>query len=491
MRREPNNLFLLIGALLVPMVAAFLSVQLTILSILLLVATFGVVFIRVTQPEIPIFILAVSSTFVLNNAFTVFRGLSITDVVLMGALTIQIRVILRYHLWDGLLRDPVFWGMMIFMISGLIGAAFSNLLFIETITDALRWGMILLFYIYGRSLINHPRQPLVAAIALGIVLGGIATSVVGMYEIAIRQTIDFPSLTTTNMGTNIRATGLANNTATNATGEYLAFALPWVIWGFNSSKAIYTRFFYLIAGIIIPIGLVITVSRGGFLAAGFAILVYFMLSSGRFKLVIASGIAAILGFLIVDAVGITATVDEAINRRYELTLQEDDYNFLLRLELNDLGVQVWSEHPFFGTGLGTFTEVAATHPDAGPLIRNRVRTVGPISVHNSYLLALAESGVIGGIGIIGALSYGLWRAQLLFRQRRDDPALYAIAVTIVASLIATLVSTLTKDSLPMRHLWFLLGVLASQHAQVVGAQERQASQQRIEQRYPAIGQATS
>ena len=66
----------------------------------------------------------------------------------------------------------------------------------------------------------------------------------------------------------------------------------------------------------------------------------------------------------------------------------------LRQQLNNIAVQQFSHHPFFGTGLGT-----------SPLYPRNITNYALVHqpIHNIYLLVLAETGILGVLGVLGIL----------------------------------------------------------------------------------------
>jgi O-antigen ligase len=75
-------------------------------------------------------------------------------------------------------------------------------------------------------------------------------------------------------------------------------------------------------------------------------------------------------------------------------------SLLERSLLVGYGLEAWRAQPLTGVGAGGFVQWAARHAPEG-------RSFEP--VHNTLLLMLAETGVVGGIAVIAAAGVFLWR----------------------------------------------------------------------------------
>ena len=89
--------------------------------------------------------------------------------------------------------------------------------------------------------------------------------------------------------------------------------------------------------------------------------------------------------------------------RYSSLLNFDNLTLLRREELSWSAFSIWQSSPVFGVGLNNFIPKAADDLLAGPS-----RFLQP--VHNIFLLALSETGIIGLIGLISLIGYPIFKA---------------------------------------------------------------------------------
>ena len=87
--------------------------------------------------------------------------------------------------------------------------------------------------------------------------------------------------------------------------------------------------------------------------------------------------------------------------RFSSLLNFDNLTFVRREELSLVAFRVWTNSPFFGVGLNNFIPSASDLLISGPS-----RFLQP--VHNIFLLALSETGMVGLIGLIVLLGYPIF-----------------------------------------------------------------------------------
>jgi hypothetical protein len=194
---------------------------------------------------------------------------------------------------------------------------------------------------------------------------------------------------------------------------------------------------YLVVLSIIALlaGIYLTQSRGTFLSAGIAMVVWFIASERsvrRWSLII---LPAVFASSLVPGIG---------NRLQDMFQQIShgeesghvDLSLLGRLAAQEQAAMMWSQRPYFGWGPGTF---------AGQVINfsGRVSTAvrePNLAAHNLYLSLLAESGVFGLIGwtvmILGFLAVVVLR--IIAQPRSPDRVLVA---ALAAAIIGWSVSS--------------------------------------------------
>lgn len=208
----------------------------------------------------------------------------------------------------------------------------------------------------------------------------------------------------------------------------------------------------LILGMIL-VGILLTKSRGGMLAAAVSVLVLLpFLQRRQIYAIVAFGVVSV-------AVAASFLSDEIIARLFSIvqTAQTGgavDESVEGRLASWSVARQLFYDHPLFGVGLGNFkTYYQDTALNLGLIFRGEGR-----SAHSLYLEILSETGLLGFgwfLLIVGFALLGVLRATLLAR-RADQLALAAQYAAFGAGIIGYLAATAFLHAAFLRFLWIVL-----------------------------------
>ena len=128
-----------------------------------------------------------------------------------------------------------------------------------------------------------------------------------------------------------------------------------------------------------------------------------------------------------------------------------------RWMLAQIAVQMFQEHPLFGVGLNSFTEIMSAYDETG------ISYSYPMPVHNVLLLVLAETGTVGLAGFLVMNVYFL--ALCVRAARQKDDRIRAIAVACGVSLLSISMSGMLQWTWRMDSIqgiyWVLLALIAS------------------------------
>ena len=216
----------------------------------------------------------------------------------------------------------------------------------------------------------------------------------------------------------------------------LDLVLPFAILLTISSRGL-ARLFYLGCAAVLTIGVLVTLSRGGFLGLimSSGVLLWKLGRGSRLKT--ALGAALICGILFaVMPGGYGGRIATILNND-----QDQTGSAQMRRELMERAAQVAISHPIIGVGMGNFF-IYSIHDKAA---------------HNAYLEIAAELGVFGLLAyLIVILSplRSLYRIekQTLARLTKSEKELYWLSVSIQASLIAYMVCSFFSS---IQYLWYL------------------------------------
>ena len=113
-----------------------------------------------------------------------------------------------------------------------------------------------------------------------------------------------------------------------------------------------------------------------------------------------------------------------------------------RFELYDRAWQQFADHPVLGLGIGGFNELNAW--DIGGHGEH-------YAVHNTYLWALVDLGIPGGILLTGLIVAGMWWCARAARRRPAPES----AATLAAGIATLAMFNLFVDGFYQRHFWLL------------------------------------
>ena len=218
----------------------------------------------------------------------------------------------------------------------------------------------------------------------------------------------------------------------------LPLALTYTIVG--RSKPL-TKIFLGYAALVMVAGMGVTVSRGGWVSAGFALVVLFGVLTLHRNYRLPS---LVLMVLMIVACGYFVTKTQFFKARLKAGVDESkNLELVTRYELWRSAAQMWRDHVWFGVGPGHYDyRFRAYRPEAVQLRPDRA--------HNEYLNTLADWGVVGATIVaaaLGALATGLvksWRyvrrSETEFRSNFSDK--FAFALGAALGLLALLVHSL-------------------------------------------------
>jgi len=212
------------------------------------------------------------------------------------------------------------------------------------------------------------------------------------------------------------------------------------------------RLAYAGAAALCAAGIFLSLSRGGLVALGFA-LVTAIVVAGRWRIQ-AIGLAAVLALGAFVYFGFGASQDE-ISRVTSFG------NGTGRTDIWTVGWRMVQAHPVRGVGVGNY-KTSAIHYllRPGALQRDEFIVDTPKVAHNTYLQELAELGIVGlalFLAIIGFSLLCVLRAAHIF-ERLGDTVMELLSRAMLVALAGTLAADFFISDEFSKQLWLLLGL---------------------------------
>jgi O-antigen ligase len=200
-------------------------------------------------------------------------------------------------------------------------------------------------------------------------------------------------------------------------------------------------------------GIFYTVSRGGLVALGVAI-VAAALMSGRYRLQ-----ATLAGVFIALFVVVYFADVASVDQRDRITTVQGGSG---RSDIWKVGWRMVEAHPVNGVGSGNFP-ISSIHyllVKPGAIERDEFIVDTPKVAHNSYLQVLAELGVVGLAMFLSIIGFAIWCALRAARWfgRVGDTQMEIVARAMVVALVGILAADFFITEQYGKQLWILLGL---------------------------------
>lgn len=321
--------------------------------------------------------------------------------------------------------------VLLLCLAGLVSIPFAK----ESMADA--WGSfsnifiraVLIFLVIVNVVRTERRLRWLMALAIGsgVVMAGGALS-------------DYASGRLTVEGYRVegRIGGIFENP--NEMALHLVTMLPIAAALAFGARGLLKKALYGAAVLVMTAGVVVTFSRGGFLAmaTGMMVLAWLLGRKNRFMVVAAAVVLTVL-LLIVAPGGYGARILSIYDRRLDAFGSAD-----ARQQLLMTSILVALRNPLFGVGMGNFVHVSPRSLEA----------------HNAYTQVASEMGAFGFavycLYVVTPLRRMLAVARESFEARRTSP-LYYLAVGLAASLAAYMVASFFGSFAYYWNVYYLVG----------------------------------
>lgn len=245
--------------------------------------------------------------------------------------------------------------------------------------------------------------------------------------------------------------------------EFAAFLVPaLLIAGALAATAANALRRLAFAGValICGVGILLTGSRGGIIAA-LAALAAWLVFGGRwrFRVLAAAAVIGVVAIAYLNAYADPATRDRVMQVTAQDELASDGGTG--RTDIWRVGLRAFDDNPVRGAGVGNYTEATPRYLDQPGLVRRSdFFFETPKVAHNMYLQALVEVGIVGtslfGLALLLVMRSAV-RAARAFRRRGDDQ-MELLSRSLLAGLVGTLAADFFISGQYQRALWILAGL---------------------------------
>ncbi|MBA4150782.1 MAG: O-antigen ligase family protein [Verrucomicrobia bacterium] len=312
------------------------------------------------------------------------------EFLVVQALTVLIGVLWIFRLWIApdtkIFWPPIAWAVLAFVLYAVARCSIADIEYVarQEMIRVVIYGF-LFFAITNNVKRAEPAQ--IIAVTLIILASGIA--VYAAFQFLTKS----PNLWTFNRPVQYLSRGSGTFVNPNHLAGFLEMILPLTIaFTLLGRFKHVSKIFLGYAGLIILVGIGFSVSRGGWAATGIVLLgmlvILFKQRGSRLKAAIIFVLLMCIGLAFVNA----SWFERRVQQSYASGQFED-----IRPWIWESAIDLWKEEPWLGGGPGHFDERYAKHRQADWRVQGR-----PQYVHNDYLNALAEWGIIGVIIILSS-----------------------------------------------------------------------------------------
>jgi len=341
------------------------------------------------------------------------------------------------------ISKPLNFPLLSFMAICLLSLIWSNSFFVSLIELPLFLAGPLLYFVIINN-INDERQ-INRILDISLLIGALF----GIYGILQYKGIDF-SFWARNIGRQ-QVFGLFGNV--NYFAEYLIVPLPIAVSLFFASKNKMKKLLLLIGILAMASSLILTFTRGSYLAFGSALIVMFFLflasrdinfiknNKKIFIIIILAVIMITSLFFIPTPLNKSGTAISKIKSRISITQLTQDFSIKRRIATWKFTVLMIKDHPLLGSGIGTYKYNTLKY-QAEFFAQGENRSLYPYGfadkAHNEYLQLWAELGIIG-LGIFAWLIISYFNCGLKILRKLKDEYKQGIIIGLMGAVVAVLI----------------------------------------------------
>lgn len=222
----------------------------------------------------------------------------------------------------------------------------------------------------------------------------------------------------------------------NFWGRVLLMYMPFAIALTLAARRRASRLGWAGASAALLVGIFLSQSRGAFLAAAVALLVFLLLAGWHYARWLALAPLLIALLFVVPATGQRLSTLADLR---DASSGGGDLSLVLRLASQEAGLRMFADRPLLGVGAGNYTELTPQY-ERGLSFATVGELGRPLAPHNAYLEFAAEGGLVGVLGMatfLGTLFFCGARA-LRAAAKRGPPGRANMERLMAAAALAAL-----------------------------------------------------
>lgn len=305
-------------------------------------------------------------------------------------------------------------------------------------------GYFLLVFVTGRSV--KSKSELDKIIVL-MVFAGVVSAVYGIYQYAQpgENTFYDYSMKAAGGSNAVRVSSTFGNP--NFYAEYLVLLIPIAVALFLTSRNPLRKTLAGAAVVLFTGNLILTYTRGSWLAVGGGMALMSVIASAWFIWV----------YLI--SFGLSILFNPGIAARVISISDIAEGTAAFRIRLWNIAMGIIRDHPLVGVGIGNFYEAFTGYVFKQPELSVGWVTYG---AHNSYLTVWAETGIFGIVSFIAVILVSLKLGIYLTNVKRGDRYMFWFSLAFLSSITGFALNGLTSNNFhhPQAAVffWLLLGL---------------------------------
>jgi len=255
----------------------------------------------------------------------------------------------------------------------------------------------------------------------------------------------------------------------NIWGQVLVSAIPIILYTITKQSVPTKRIIPAISGLFILLAMVITESRGAFVA--FVLILILIAFDLRIKS------TTFLAFTTIILI-ILAILPDKYSQRFkslDILFQNQEYSYTQDESITDrrskylIGIAMFIDHPFLGVGISNYPDnyweyAGAMGLESSNLTGDTKTEIDAQKPHSLYLEIMSETGLFGittFLTFLGLAIYRLYQSRKQIKQQtasETNKEWSMLTVSVMMSLITFLIAGFFLHGIGFRFIWVLIGI---------------------------------